>query len=604
MRRPACVPGTSSVVVFCGAHALATADDDDARARISGASAQGELGVMHVSPYQVDGAEWLAMRHAALLSDDKGLSKTAQALLALPRGAPCVVVAPASVRGVWTREQGAWRPERELVQIRGRAGWRAPRPGETALVNYEVLPPTRALCACGHHELAHLRGDERHDRREGRAVVTALRLDPEHLEPVLSARARVAALAGIGHDHAWGACAVEGCRCRRHRLRRPTPVEAARRYGLAPGTVLIGDEVHRTKSPSADQTQRFRELASACDRVWGLSASPLMNEANELWEVYTSLGLERAAFGTRRRFDALYAKGTPAGPDREEILRRRRWVELGRGAADVGLQLPSLRYEERLLELSEQDVAAVEDLLSRAVATQAAWAEVAAGRLSPPTHGDGSEFAGYVEAQARAWREGRDRSVGGDDPDTVELIRSVVRDGPKSPLVSAIASLRRLLVMAKLPQFLPYVEECEEAGEPLVAFCYHAEPVQRLAERDGWGMIAGAVDQDQRREWIEEFQAGRLKGLACTIRAGGEGITLHRARLAAFLDFDWVPEANAQAAKRIHRRGQERGCVVTGFVADHAIDKHVLRVLGVKQALIEACALHDTPSPFSKEGSR
>ncbi len=61
--------------------------------------------------------------------------------------------------------------------------------------------------------------------------------------------------------------------------------------------------------------------------------------------------------------------------------------------------------------------------------------------------------------------------------------------------------------------------------------------------------------------------------------------------LVAFVDLDWTPEKNDQAAKRIHRRGQTLACLITSYVADHPVDRHVAKIIGVKRRLIEAITI-------------
>lgn len=75
--------------------------------------------------------------------------KTIQALVALPDDARVVVVAPASVKGVWRREAAAWRPDLQVTVLSGRRSFRWPEPGEIVVCNYEILPSHQDLTALG-----------------------------------------------------------------------------------------------------------------------------------------------------------------------------------------------------------------------------------------------------------------------------------------------------------------------------------------------------------------------------------------------------------------------------------------------------------------------
>jgi len=87
---------------------------------------------------------------------------------------------------------------------------------------------------------------------------------------------------------------------------------------------------------------------------------------------------------------------------------------------------------------------------------------------------------------------------------------------------------------------------------------------------------------------VNEFQAGNLKGVAVSIKAGGVGLTLTRAWKAVFVDLDWVPGANQQAEDRICRIGQESQKVeIVRMVSDHVMDIHVRDLIHLKNNLIE-----------------
>jgi SNF2 family DNA or RNA helicase len=132
------------------------------------------------------------------------------------------------------------------------------------------------------------------------------------------------------------------------------------------------------------------------------------------------------------------------------------------------------------------------------------------------------------------------------------------------------------------------VEDHEDEDVPLVVFSAHVEPLNQLAERDGWEKITGATSAERRQQIVNEFQAGNLKGVAVSIKAGGVGLTLTRAWKAIFVDLDWVPGANQQAEDRICRIGQESQKVeIVRMVSNHVMDLHVLELIHLKNNLIE-----------------
>lgn len=151
-----------------------------------------------------------------------------------------------------------------------------------------------------------------------------------------------------------------------------------------------------------------------------------------------------------------------------------------------------------------------------------------------------------------------------------------------------LSVVRAALATAKIPFLLETVEQYEEADEPVVVFSAHQAPIEVLAARPGWKAIYGKTPGEQRDAIVQAFQAGELRGVACSIRAAGVGLTLTRANTLIFNDKEFVPALNEQAEDRICRIGQTRGCNIVTIEADHKIDRRINEILATKQAIISA----------------
>jgi SNF2 family DNA or RNA helicase len=91
-------------------------------------------------PHQREGVRFLARRQRALLADDMGVGKTAQALCALPEAGRALIVCPNVVKGVWRTEARRWRPDLRVTVLSGRGSFRVPEVGEIVVINYDLLP--------------------------------------------------------------------------------------------------------------------------------------------------------------------------------------------------------------------------------------------------------------------------------------------------------------------------------------------------------------------------------------------------------------------------------------------------------------------------------
>jgi SNF2 family DNA or RNA helicase len=171
--------------------------------------------------------------------------------------------------------------------------------------------------------------------------------------------------------------------------------------------------------------------------------------------------------------------------------------------------------------------------------------------------------------------------------DLAEALRLATSTANTQVAFEALSKARAALATAKLDAAIEMVEAFEDANEPVVVFSAHRAPIDVLGTRAGWAVITGETPADKRTEIEEAFQAGKLKGVACTIKAGGVAITLTKACNALFIDEEWTPALNSQAQDRVYRIGQSRGVVITRLVAAHALDRRIAELLAEKTTIID-----------------
>lgn len=327
---------------------------------------------------------------------------------------------------------------------------------------------------------------------------------------------------------------------------------------LLPGTTVAVDEAQHVKGNTA-KSRNTRALTAAAlkgkGRAWLSTGTPLINRPMELWKVLQAADLHLDAFGSWTGFVSSFsgakingvwefgdAKSTAATSLARVMLRRTK--------AQVLKDLPPITYDDREVEVTGTRLKDVQ--------------------------------AAYDEAVEAGWDP--------DDPLTV-----------RSNAVASISRMRRALAAAKIEAAVEIVEELEEAGEPVVVFCCHREPVDVLSARPGWGHIHGDDSPAAKTAAEDAFQRGEYKGIAISTRAGSTGITLTRAAFVVQVDLDWTPAVNAQAVDRVRRISQTRPVSVITLVANHKVDRRVSEVLSVKSELI-AATVKATPS--ADEGHR
>lgn len=313
---------------------------------------------------------------------------------------------------------------------------------------------------------------------------------------------------------------------------------------------FIGDEIHMCKDIARKRTKFFRQVKDVViarfGRVWVLTGTPMLNRPSELWGVLEAADLAPDAYGTWQNFMRVF-KGAPEGrkfvwgeplPESGTLLKK---VCLMRKRLDVLPELPAKTYESITVNISDNKVIGMLDEIV-----------------------DDLNTAGY------------DLS----DINLEELESTGV-------VFEKISKMRNEMAIAKIPHMLDQVEMYEENDEPLVVFSAHTAPINYLKERSGWAIITGDISQTNRDRIIEDFQAGKYKGLGITIQAGGVGITLTHAAHALFVDKMWTPALNWQAEDRICRIGQTRGCIIKSLVCSHVLEQRIYELLGIKTEMIQ-----------------
>lgn len=315
------------------------------------------------------------------------------------------------------------------------------------------------------------------------------------------------------------------------------------------GCVFIVDEGHYVKEPSAARTQSARAIAAACRRVggrsWVFTGTP-GTDPREIWCVLSVAGVAEEAFGsygkmietfkgTKVTFGKSgrtgYVWGDAEDIDQDDVVGRLRRVTLRRLKADVLTELPARTWRDLEVEIDDKTIRLCDKLLGAGL--------------------DLDKLVGRIDA------------------------------GREELKFEGLAAVRAALATAKIPALVSVVEEAEAEGEPLVVFSAHRAPIEHLAKRKGWAAILGGMKEDK-GEIVERFQAGKLRGVACTIGAGAEGVTLTRANRMVFVDLHWNPNKNAQASDRIYRIGQGRNVQQIVLMADHPLDRRVSEVLSKK----------------------
>ena len=311
------------------------------------------------------------------------------------------------------------------------------------------------------------------------------------------------------------------------------------------------DEAQAIKNPES-QVARAAFGLKANFRL-ALSGTPLENRLEELWSLmhFANPGL----LGGRRQFEDRVARPLSEGrTDAAEGLRRRiRPFILRRLKKDVAPELPPRTESVMHVSLDERERAVYDSVM-------AATRKEVVALLS-----EGGSVLKALEALLRLRQAAcHPALVPGQQASSSSKVQTLV-----DALSTAVSEGHKALVFSQWTSLLDLIEApLKSAG---IAF-------DRL---DGSTVNRGEV--------TSRFQSPEgAPVLIMSLKAGGTGLNLTAADHVFLLDPWWNPAAEAQAADRAHRIGQERPVMVYRLVSQGTVEERILGLQEKKRALFEA----------------
>ena len=159
--------------------------------------------------------------------------------------------------------------------------------------------------------------------------------------------------------------------------------------------------------------------------------------------------------------------------------------------------------------------------------------------------------------------------------------------------LNMMTQLRHVAGRLKVEAAVKWATEYHErTGKPLVIFAHHKDVIShlfnKLHEQGGVRIIDGETHESNREKFIAQFQDGKVRYLICSTMAMKEGINLDYANTTLFVEREWVPAWEQQAAARVRRMTQEEStCHKVVLSANNTIDAMFDQVVAEKADLVE-----------------
>lgn len=484
--------------------------------------------------FQRAGVEFMHRAGNGLLGDDMGVGKSPQILSLLhnlhPHGLPALIICPNSVKRHWLNLASEWYPEAIPYVIEGTASARR-----------------KKLAAAAIHPTA----------------LVIINIEAVRLHSRLAPYGSVKLKRCRECDPKYGDEKLTSTRCEVHR-------KELNDFGF---TTVIIDEAHRIKTPQSLQTRAIWAVAHDLSvvRRWALTGTPIANHPGDLWSVMHAVApldfprrstfMERFCLLVWNNFGGMDVVGIRL-ETRDELFKildprfRRMTKEM------VLPQLPAKIREIRWVEMTPTQRRMYNEV-SKHLTTRDDTGEL---YIAP------TQLSSVVRlVQLAAASVGIEKI----DPDDILSWRWFLRD--PSPKIDEL-------------EFV-----LEELGEaPCVIAAEHRQLIDlasvRLTKLNvRHALITGAVSPHDRDRALDDLNAGRIRALLYTVKAGGVGLDMSAADTLINLQRPWSMVDAVQSENRIHRIGSERheSVRIIDVVTRDTIEEDQINRLQQKMARLE-----------------
>lgn len=505
-------------------------------------------------PHQRADIRFIASAKQAIIANGLGSGKTRSAVASLKHQndigtqvTPVLVACPNSTKVSWSREIKEVWPDAKVTIIQGTATERVKQ--------FKNFHGTDERCLI--HEPLSQEEAEELAAKKAKSKSKAKPKEPECTCPKDFLIINWEAIKNHSRMVGYGSTALK--KCIEHK--GVDPKVTAKACQVHPKELndivfnsVIGDELHRISSPDSQQTRAFK--AATGDALWriGLTGTPINKSPEDLWSLLNWLKpldfpskvkyMDRYLEMSYNPWGAAVVTGLKTSCEQEffnivdPVLRR-----MPKEA--ILPFLPPVLREQREVVMSAKQQKAYDQMTNQMIA------ELDDGTIlisdSPLVKMKRLlQFsASYAEVE----------------------YEKIINKETKQPVIDPETGIEK--VKAKVTLTEPsatldaFMEDIDGFGEEsVVVFAPSSQLINLLSVRMRkagikHGLITGETSSDERQFHMDNFQKGAIQFILCTTGAGGTGITLNHARIAAYLYRPYSMIESEQSEGRVHRIGSE-----------------------------------------------
>jgi SNF2 family DNA or RNA helicase len=309
--------------------------------------------------------------------------------------------------------------------------------------------------------------------------------------------------------------------------------------------MAVFDEVQELRTGETSAKGRAAGILSRnTDFRLGLSATPIYNYAEEIWNIYDILrGREYHPLGGKYEFKNEWCNGSPGDkrlvveyPQQLGNFLRERFIFVRRTKEDVGQELEAINSFTETIAYDENTVKSIEKIAIDLALTIT---------------------VGEMTKRGQAAREFDMR-------------------------------MRQATGIAKAKHIAEYVKVFLENDEPIILTGWHREVYNILGEslkEYNPQFYTGAETLKEKEKAKKAFMNGESNLFIISNRSGAglDGLQ-DRCSIIVHGELDWSPEVHKQLVGRIYREGQTKQVMSIFLVADGGSDPAIVEILGLKSS--------------------
>lgn len=354
--------------------------------------------------------------------------------------------------------------------------------------------------------------------------------------------------------------------------------------------LLVIDESHFLKSLDAQRTKAILGKNGICRRArktWCLTGTPMPNHPGELWVLLRTFGQTKLSYYDFCRRFCLMAIGWRVGdplqivgrnPERDaELKELLAPIMLRRMKEDVLQDLPPIHFGEVTVLPGEVPL----------VETATFFDYVYPNDRTPELNVKMAKEHNLLAMNLQALKKS-ERYQGAFNDHTTATIKML------EALAGSVSTLRRYNGLQKVDAVVEMLTEelDSDAYEKVVIFCVHRDVIEilrRRLEKYGPVTLYGKTSPASKQRNVDRFQNNpNCRVFIGNILAAGTAVTLTASNQVVFVEQEWTPGHNAQAAMRCHRIGQTRPVTVRFITIAGSIDEKINAILRRKTQDIAA----------------